>query len=168
MRIDISKFTSGITEINKTAEPEEFKSPKYDLSEPLRLSGKVVIEETGQIWLSGTITAKIKQKCDRCLTEYIEVIEKKINLTLSGEVQEEQPEDSYDLFPNDSDIADLTKYISDTIAISLPNKSLCESDCKGICPHCGQNLNEGSCDCEFEEVDPRLEKLKELKNKMED
>jgi uncharacterized protein len=46
-------------------------------------------------------------------------------------------------------------------------KPLCSEDCKGICPQCGQDLNEGECDCEIETVDPRLAKLKEFYNDQE-
>jgi uncharacterized protein len=40
--------------------------------------------------------------------------------------------------------------------------ALCREDCKGICPQCGKNLNLGPCDCKVENVDPRLEILKQL------
>ena len=39
---------------------------------------------------------------------------------------------------------------------------LCKPDCKGLCPQCGKNLNEGKCGCSARQVDPRLEILKKL------
>jgi len=48
------------------------------------------------------------------------------------------------------------------VILDLPSKHLCKDDCKGICFKCGKNLNEGECDCETREVDPRLAKLMEL------
>jgi uncharacterized protein len=45
----------------------------------------------------------------------------------------------------------------------LPTKRLCSEDCKGLCPYCGKDLNEGRCDCEVDEIDPRFEVLKKLK-----
>ena len=39
---------------------------------------------------------------------------------------------------------------------------LCREDCKGLCPHCGKDLNEGPCGCEPRQIDPRLEALKKL------
>jgi uncharacterized protein len=44
--------------------------------------------------------------------------------------------------------------------LSLPSSPVCRPDCKGLCPHCGQDLNEGSCDCHTEAVDPRWAALK--------
>lgn len=47
--------------------------------------------------------------------------------------------------------------------LAVPMKPLCREDCKGLCGTCGQNLNEGDCDCE-PEADPRWAALKALKS----
>ena len=49
------------------------------------------------------------------------------------------------------------------VVLNLPSKVLCKDDCKGLCPQCGKNLNDGPCDCK-EPVDPRLAGLLELLN----
>ena len=46
--------------------------------------------------------------------------------------------------------------------IELPFRLLCREDCKGLCPVCGANLNEMTCNCNTKQIDPRLEKLKML------
>lgn len=46
---------------------------------------------------------------------------------------------------------------------ALPNYPLCKEGCAGLCPGCGQNLNQGDCGCSKESFDPRLEKLRGLK-----
>ena len=43
---------------------------------------------------------------------------------------------------------DLTDDVREDILLSLPLKFLCQEDCRGLCPHCGQNLNEGTCSCQ--------------------
>jgi uncharacterized protein len=43
-------------------------------------------------------------------------------------------------------------------------KQLCKSDCKGICPGCGVDLNREKCRCSGKTVDPRWEKLLDIKN----
>ena len=45
---------------------------------------------------------------------------------------------------------------------SLWLSELCKSDCKGLCPVCGQNLNEGTCTCNTFVPDPRLAALESL------
>ena len=39
---------------------------------------------------------------------------------------------------------------------------LCREDCKGLCPKCGKNLNDGDCGCDRREIDPRLAVLQEF------
>ena len=43
-------------------------------------------------------------------------------------------------------------------------KVLCREDCKGLCPVCGKDLNDGDCGCDRTERDPRFESLRALFN----
>ena len=52
--------------------------------------------------------------------------------------------------------------VREQVLLSLPDRSLCREDCKGLCLHCGANLNETSCSCEEEKSDPRWAALKGL------
>jgi uncharacterized protein len=51
------------------------------------------------------------------------------------------------------------------ILLEIPISPLCRPDCKGLCPICGNNLNEDTCHHEEEAGDPRLASLKALLNK---
>ncbi|MEA3400681.1 MAG: DUF177 domain-containing protein [Armatimonadota bacterium] len=62
----------------------------------------------------------------------------------------------------DGDTVDLSELVRQLLVLHLPARSLCRPDCKGICPHCGADLNEVTCRCQREEVDPRLAPLREL------
>jgi uncharacterized protein len=57
---------------------------------------------------------------------------------------------------------DLRKPLREQILLAMPMHLLCRPDCKGLCPNCGQNLNEGPCQCSTENIDPRLAVLKKL------
>ena len=59
-------------------------------------------------------------------------------------------------------VLDLTEVVRQAIFLALPMSPLCQQDCAGLCPLCGQNLNEGRCQCATDAVDPRLEVLKQL------
>jgi uncharacterized protein len=58
---------------------------------------------------------------------------------------------------------DLEPLVREQILLALPMESLCRDSCKGICPSCGQDLNERSCGCSVASSDPRWEKLRSLK-----
>ena len=57
---------------------------------------------------------------------------------------------------------DLKEDVREAIILAFPLKPLCRPECRGLCPHCGRNLNEEKCECREEKIDPRLAKLKEL------
>lgn len=49
----------------------------------------------------------------------------------------------------------LEDVVREQVLLSLPDRSLCREDCKGLCAHCGANLNETACNCEDQRTDPR-------------
>ena len=54
-----------------------------------------------------------------------------------------------------TEIVDLTDELRQSIILALPTYPVCRADCRGVCPTCGKNLNEGPCACEHEERDGR-------------
>lgn len=59
-------------------------------------------------------------------------------------------------------IIDLTEAVRQYLLLAVPMKPLCRNECAGICPNCGKNLNEGSCECPAQEIDPRWSQLTKL------
>jgi uncharacterized protein len=49
----------------------------------------------------------------------------------------------------------LEDVVREQVLLSLPDRSLCREDCKGLCSHCGGNLNETACTCGDQQIDPR-------------
>ena len=116
----------------------------------IKIDGEIIY--SGKAFnLKGTIKCKKSFICDRCLTPSIEEQVHDFNEELETE----------DVVEN---VADLTEIIRDTLIASQPIQNLCKEDCKGLCPICGQNLNEGSCNCDRFVVDPRLEALNNFLN----
>ncbi len=59
-------------------------------------------------------------------------------------------------------ILDLTEAMRQYSLLAIPIKPLCRTDCAGLCPNCGHNLNQGPCVCPLKEVDPRWSELSKL------
>ena len=57
--------------------------------------------------------------------------------------------------------------LREQVLLALPLKVTCRPDCKGLCPHCGKNLNQEQCSCSTEIEDPRWAALKEVRSRME-
>ncbi len=60
----------------------------------------------------------------------------------------------------------LEDVVREQVLLSLPGRVLCQPDCKGLCPQCGQNLNTGVCACEDTPADPRWNALAGLADKL--
>jgi len=62
---------------------------------------------------------------------------------------------------------DLSPAVREQILLSVPAAPLCGEDCKGLCPKCGKDLNEGDCGCDRSVIDPRWAALKGIQLKKE-
>lgn len=63
---------------------------------------------------------------------------------------------------------DVDRLIYDEILVNWPTKVLCKDDCKGICPVCGQNLNQQDCGCDRQVIDPRMAKFQDIFNEFKE
>lgn len=131
--------------------------------EPVKVSGHIYKME-GVNYLTANISFKYIENCDRCLKEFTQTID----TVLSGELREKSDKiinstekDEEIIYYEENELS-LRELIISTIIISLPMKSLCKNDCKGLCSKCGKDLNKGECDCVIENIDPRLAKLKDF------
>jgi uncharacterized protein len=114
-----------------------------------------------EVLVRGTLFVDIDLECGRCLSP--------TPTTLRIEVEErfrpasaDMPQDEQ-VFPIDADnLLDLKPALQDLTVLSVPMHVVCRPGCAGLCPVCGQDLNKGSCDCETDEIDPRLVALKAL------
>ena len=60
----------------------------------------------------------------------------------------------------------LEDVVREQVLLSLPSRTLCKPDCKGLCPRCGQNLNVAKCSCDVAAADPRWNALAGLADKL--
>ncbi len=137
----------------------DFDEPGTLLAEDVVIShllGKLRLTRTPQgILVQGTLEAKTGTECTRCL--------KPLLYTFQVELSELFTLDNSGAYViDDGDTIDLTPILREEGILSVPMQVLCNPDCKGLCPECGCNLNEGSCDCVSESIDPRLALLRTL------
>jgi DUF177 domain-containing protein len=57
--------------------------------------------------------------------------------------------------------------LREQVLLAVPLKAICREDCKGLCPHCGRNLNSEPCSCAEPVEDARWSALKEIRSKLE-
>jgi DUF177 domain-containing protein len=165
LRVDLARLgREGKLQIEGTIEPDEIHIPDagFRLLEPLEASLVADSAGSGEVVVRGELRGRIGQECRRCLT----AVEKElvVELTLvfgpaddlaedDGEIRVIEPvEQSIDLLP----------HIGEELLLTVPQYAECKTECRGICPGCGINLNEDDCRCGDEDPDPRWDALRAL------
>jgi uncharacterized protein len=124
------------------------------------------IRET--VYLEGQLKTTVSLPCSRCLEMTSLPVSCRFSYIFSPsggaqvEEQELSAEDMDTLYYEDETI-DLDPIVYEQIVMNIPIKALCRDSCKGLCPVCGINLNEGSCQCRDQSGDPRFAILNKLK-----
>ena len=124
---------------------------------PLSARGSVS-SAAGLLTLRGEARVSLLCRCDRCGKEYGR--EDVIPLE-SVLVTEHQDEEDPDVFLVQDDWVDLDEIVTTAFVLGLDSKTLCRPDCKGVCPRCGHDLNDGPCACR-PEADSRFAVLGQL------
>jgi uncharacterized protein len=166
---------------------EEFQPDVIDLggearqSTPLRAAGhaEVVEEHHGKhqvikdIRLRGRLSTGLELQCARCLEPVKQDILREFELLYRplgadagrDELSVTDAEAEIGYYEGDGIL--LEDVLREQALLALPLKVTCREDCKGLCLHCGKNLNEEKCSCSVPMEDPRWATLKEIRNRIE-
>lgn len=98
----------------------------------------------------GSARANVQTNCARCLADMTLDLEGEIDalylLHAEDALTTDLEEDEFEIMGEDHTI-DLTGPITAALVLAFPRVLLCKEDCKGICPHCGADLNTEPCQC---------------------
>lgn len=118
-----------------------------------------------EVMIEGSTKLSLIIFCSRCLKalEYpMDIaISKVIDFKLTEEDRAEDLDEANYIIGYNLDVDILIK---GEIIIGLPMRLLCSDECKGLCMHCGTNLNEKSCDCDKTVLDPRMSAIRDIFN----
>lgn len=126
----------------------------------VKVSG-VVRNAAGALELVGAAETVLDVVCDRCLKPITVELHVSVETLLAEELEGEENDEIVLL---DKGTVELDEIFSTACILDLDSKHLCREDCKGLCPTCGKDLNEGPCGC-GKELDPRLAVLAKLLDK---
>lgn len=150
MKINFNAIPPEGQRIEAQEPPEilKVKRGEIEFREPIDVAVK--INRVGDnLLINGKLKTSIELECGRCLKKYkYPLVSKDFNLVryVSGDAE-----------------VDITGDIREEILVLIPIKPLCRKDCKGICPKCGRNLNEGKCSCNLSRENIKWKKLDKLK-----
>lgn len=162
--------TFSVSDERVWAEPLKKYHVPCRIVEPIRAEVFVLAQGEGCL-LRGSLKGTIALPCDRCMEETRVVLNQSFDEFEAypkagmGDNPAELLERSVITVEGGALFLDLEAFLWEEFSLALPVKPLCRPDCKGLCPSCGKNLNEGPCACSPEEGDPRFAALRQLKVK---
>lgn len=169
MQINVSEIlsTSGKSQsfqVEPGFQELPYSGNQYPVSrkEPFTLTvsntGRKKIQVTGQTKISILIP------CDRCLDDVSVEFPIEIDVTIDRNAEDDDEKEWNESILLEGSMLEVDMLVYDEIAAHFPMKVLCKEDCKGICPVCGCNLNETSCDCDQFVPDPRMSAIRDIFN----
>jgi uncharacterized protein len=166
---------------------EEFQPDVIDLGSevrqrtPLKTAGRAEVVEEHQgkhevikdLRLRGRLSTGLELQCARCLEPVKQDVEREFEL-LHRPLGADAGRDELSVTAAEAEIGYyqgdgilLEDVLREQVLLALPLKVTCREDCKGLCPHCGKNLNEEQCACNVPMEDPRWAALKEIRDRIE-
>ena len=156
MRIDVRILREGPFECEVEFSPAFLSD---GIQEDLRFDpahGQVTFRLVGEeVFASGRLTSAAYGQCARCLGEAVYPLT--VDVQLYYWPREKEPASDADALEYDPDAPDCGYYdrsgiepdddLRDLLVVEVPSILICNETCKGLCPQCGQNLNEGRCTC---------------------
>ncbi len=176
MKLDLSGFLEGREDMIKLEGQIDsidlnLKDRDAELVGPVDYS-LLVFEADREKAIDMEIDFTYSESCSRCLERSKNNMKSRLSgklvkgkRDLEKELKEENNEDQEgyeEVLYYENNTLNLDEYIREQILLTLPMKTVCAEDCKGLCSKCGIDLNKGECDCVHDDIDPRLEKLKDF------
>ena len=132
-------------------------SGRHPVSHPVEVRGEVR-NSADVLTLELTASTTLDAVCDRCGRAFFQEKEVPYSCMLAEALQNEDSDEIVLLEAGKVDAGELART---AFILGMDTKTLCSEDCKGLCPRCGANLNDGPCGCR-KEPDPRLAVLAKL------
>jgi uncharacterized protein len=165
LTLDLARLErEGILEFGGEIPPD---APLWDGSDlvfrgPVVVSGKAQLAGSGEVLVDVRIVGELEQECRRCLTELRTPVDLS-RLLVFGNAEEEGGGEIRPMEVEATDL-DLGEAVREELILAADPFVLCDPDCAGLCPRCGIDRNQETCDCVLEEADPRWDALRSLKN----
>jgi uncharacterized protein len=167
--LNLNKIRTAQEKFEQVYQPEQLgRESDFRVASPVTLAFDIH-KDKDQFRLIGTVQTALELPCSRCVEPFVLPVDAEFDLRYqphsanTGEGEREIEADDLTTAFYENDAIDLGQLMREQFYLSLPMKPLCRTDCAGLCPVCGTNLNRGACDCKAGWEDPRLAPLKALR-----
>ncbi|MCL2772110.1 MAG: DUF177 domain-containing protein [Oscillospiraceae bacterium] len=112
-----------------------------------------IYQKNGMPFVEYEITAEFIAECARCNKETPHTITVRGEKYIAGVSEDKEESDDYYVTETEG-IINISDFIREFLSLEVPLRYLCSEECKGLCPKCGKDLNDGDCSCPKKEKNP--------------
>ena len=165
LNLQFTREGDWFSELLPDKEKCDFTLGRVDVSCSVKKAREAIVVE-------GTVETIVGTDCSRCIESVQAPVQGEFRYVLvpapvdAGDKFDADAElnpDDVDFGYYEGEVIDLDPMIFEQIVLLIPIKRLCLESCKGLCPHCGANLNKGSCDCPVGPIGGKFSVLKSFK-----
>jgi uncharacterized protein len=111
---------------------------------------------TEGVLVTGTVTAPLTGQCGRCLDPISDELDVDVcELFAYPDSATDEATEEDEVLRIDGDLLDAEPMVRDAVVLGLPWTPLCRPDCAGLCPTCGQRLDDLPAGHTHDVIDPR-------------
>ncbi|HEU4562628.1 MAG TPA: DUF177 domain-containing protein [Longimicrobium sp.] len=166
LHLNLAAVDRGEVRLKEQVPPDHpmWEGTGVELAAPLEVD--LTANEVGDgVLVRGTLSTTVRTACRRCVEPVEQEVREDVYLLFASPVEGEDDVDDGEVYPLPArgDDLDLTDAVREQVLLQVPQFALCREECRGLCPQCGTNLNEGACECVPEQAGSPWDALKNVK-----
>lgn len=169
MIVDLREFERFPATTILEAKPGEVQPFTDEVAQVNWVQARLNIQNTGlEYFCKGDVRAEVQLICARCAKEFVAELDDDVDFIIRSDAQalteeERETDDEEYVFYHGNDLRiDVTEQVRQALVLAVGLKPLCREDCRGLCPTCGVNWNDRTCDCAPVATDSRWDGLRNL------
>ena len=165
--VDLRALDEGPIETDGVVAADDpiFADVGFVLAAPVEVRGRLTASGSGRYYWHGTLRTDVAASCRRCLANLRVEVAPQVRVLFTEDASGDDAA-AYAVSPDAVEL-DLGAMVREELILAVPPFVVCREGCRGLCPRCGKDLNEGPCECR-PEADPRWAKLEALKQQRSD
>lgn len=165
LKIDLRVLREGKDRTDGEVAPDDplLAGVGFQLSDPVVVRGRLTDCGPGRYYWRATLVTKVATSCRRCLAEVLLPVRAEVSVLFAEDPEVVDDPATYPVSAEAIEL-DLGPAAREELILAVPEYVVCREDCRGLCPQCGKDLNDGPCVCR-PEPDPRWAALEALKGR---
>jgi uncharacterized protein len=164
LHLSLAAVDRGEVTLREEVPPEHpmWEGSGVELAGPLEVD--LAANDVGEgVLVRGTLRGAVRLDCRRCLQPVEHPVDEHVDLLFAPPAEGEDDADDGEVYPLPrGDELDLTDAVREHVVLAAPEFALCREECRGLCPTCGTDLNQGACDCVPEAAPTAWDALKNV------